>query len=268
MKKNSVIIVAVLIILGLGAYGFVSQSIEETKVVTSEQAVAKASLASELDIVEDAIPNFFLSVGTRFIGITKTELDKATAFSDFIGDKHANRIVEYKNLSVIMLNDNSEPTGNRVNGSSGEFNAEQLDFIKTIKTNSNILIWADYKEDDPYTGKIEDSYWTPHFTVVPEQQAVYELGNESFLAHIRSQIKEHIIHLEEHQFHSGIIHFVVSKEGTLESMRLQNSSGFSEIDDRIIEILNAAPGKWLPAINSNGEKVDQELVVLFGKGGC
>jgi hypothetical protein len=28
------------------------------------------------------------------------------------------------------------------------------------------------------------------------------------------------------------------------------------------------PGKWNPATNSKGEKVDQELVFFFGRQGC
>ena len=38
--------------------------------------------------------------------------------------------------------------------------------------------------------------------------------------------------------------------------------------NKIIKILNEVPGTWIPAKNSKGEKVDQELVVSFGLMGC
>ena len=62
--------------------------------------------------------------------------------------------------------------------------------------------------------------------------------------------------------------FTVTKKGTIENVRLDGASGYLSINNRMIELITKAPRKWTPAENSNGEKVDQELVVLFGRTGC
>ncbi len=268
MKKNSLIFMVVIVVMSITAFTLIS--FQDTEVAVKEASshnVAKENVA--FDVINDEIilPNFFLTVGTRFNSITKSELDNTRAFKDFIGDKHANRIVEYSRLSVIILED-SEFTASRVEGTSGNFNKEQLEFISTIKPNTNILIWADYREDDPYTGKIEESHWTPYLTVVPEKQAVYEAGNDALLSYLRNNINNNIGNVDEDKLKPGILYFTISKEGLVNNLRLQNSSGYMEIDERIIELIKNTSGKWLPALNSDGQKVEQELTISFGKGGC
>ena len=41
-----------------------------------------------------------------------------------------------------------------------------------------------------------------------------------------------------------------------------------ENDKKMIELITNLPGKWAPAENQKGEKVDQELVISFGLMGC
>ena len=64
------------------------------------------------------------------------------------------------------------------------------------------------------------------------------------------------------------LYFTVSKEGMIENVRLDRTSNFPAVDETMIELITNAPGKWIPAENSKGEKVDQELVVSFGLMGC
>ena len=51
-------------------------------------------------------------------------------------------------------------------------------------------------------------------------------------------------------------------------VKLDGASGYLSINNRMIELINKAPGKWNPAENAKGEKVDQELAVSFGLRGC
>ena len=51
-------------------------------------------------------------------------------------------------------------------------------------------------------------------------------------------------------------------------VELEESSGYPAIDKTMIELLTNAPGKWKPAKNAKGEKVDQQLVFSFGEVGC
>ncbi|MEX0272801.1 MAG: energy transducer TonB, partial [Flavobacteriaceae bacterium] len=62
--------------------------------------------------------------------------------------------------------------------------------------------------------------------------------------------------------------FTVTAKGSLENIRLDRSSGYPSIDEKMLELLPQVPGKWIPAQNRNGENVAQELVVSFGLLGC
>jgi hypothetical protein len=47
------------------------------------------------------------------------------------------------------------------------------------------------------------------------------------------------------------------------------TTGYSSLDDKFIELIKNIPGLWIPAENSKGEHVDQELVFTFGPAnGC
>ncbi|MEL7004495.1 MAG: hypothetical protein AAFN93_17440 [Bacteroidota bacterium] len=60
----------------------------------------------------------------------------------------------------------------------------------------------------------------------------------------------------------------VTKNGTLENVRLTATSGYPSVDELMVELIDSLPAKWNPAENSEGEKVDQELVFFFGLMGC
>ncbi len=47
------------------------------------------------------------------------------------------------------------------------------------------------------------------------------------------------------------------------------TTGYPSIDERFITLIKKIPGKWIPAENSRGEKIEQELVFTFGPAnGC
>ncbi|MEL7004496.1 MAG: hypothetical protein AAFN93_17445 [Bacteroidota bacterium] len=62
--------------------------------------------------------------------------------------------------------------------------------------------------------------------------------------------------------------FTVTKNGTLENVRLTATSGYPSVDELMVELIDSLPAKRNPAENSEGEKVDQELVFFFGLMGC
>ncbi|NND50902.1 MAG: hypothetical protein HKN54_00765 [Flavobacteriaceae bacterium] len=60
----------------------------------------------------------------------------------------------------------------------------------------------------------------------------------------------------------------MTKDGTISDARIQSTSGYIEVDNKLIELILKTTGAWVPAKNSEGEHVDQELVVTFGNMGC
>jgi hypothetical protein len=64
--------------------------------------------------------------------------------------------------------------------------------------------------------------------------------------------------------------FTVTKDGNVSNvMHDAMTTGYPTIDNKFIELLKNIPGKWIPAENKDGEKLDQELVFTFvPRDGC
>ncbi|WP_185956540.1 energy transducer TonB [Changchengzhania lutea] len=115
---------------------------------------------------------------------------------------------------------------------------------------------------------MENSYSTPHHTIVPEYQARYKSGKEALATFLKENTKNVTANLDAKKLQAAKLFFTVTKSGTIENVKLDRPSGYPEVDEAMVDLINKAPGIWIPAINYKGEKVDQELVVSFGLMGC
>ena len=66
----------------------------------------------------------------------------------------------------------------------------------------------------------------------------------------------------------GLINFNVSSTGELSNIRLVSSSGNTDMDNKIMELIESLRGSWKPGRDVNGNTVDQKLVLTFPIGGC
>ena len=270
MKKNTVIIFVILITLSLTILGFVRESSTKQKPLELGNVVDNTMENKSIDKIKDRIfTDFIYDVGPRFNPITKSDLNNLTSFNDIIGEEHAQRIVDYKSVSVIIMGE-EKPSDIRVNGITNEFNDSQLKFIHELDYSTNIVIWADYQEKNSNTGEIEDSHWTPYFTIIPEKQAAYINGKVDFKKYLKENSEEIRIkaNVVAEELQPAKLFFTVNKNGIIENVRLDRTSNYPLVDNKMIELIKQAPGNWLPAENAKGEKVDQELVVSFGLMGC
>jgi hypothetical protein len=64
--------------------------------------------------------------------------------------------------------------------------------------------------------------------------------------------------------------FIVTKEGIVSNVKHDAmTTGYPSIDEKFMDLIKNIPGKWSPAENSKGEKMDYELVFTFGpRDGC
>jgi len=268
MKKRIIIFCAVLSVLSLTAFGFIGW--DDTK-TNQLKTIINEDVASNSQVIENinkkVFTDFIYDVGPRFSGIKKGDLNNAKSFSDFIGDEHAQRIVSYKSLSTIILEDDRQ-TDLRVTRNSGDLTAAQLEFLKSLDYSTNILIWADYTEKNKETGELEESHWTPYLTIVPEKQASYQPGKDALIQYLKESSEDVRINVEAEKLQPAKLYFTVTKKGTIANVKLDRTSNYPAVDSKMVELITNAPGNWEPAENSKGEKVDQELVVSFGLMGC
>ena len=268
MKKRTLLLSVFLVSLLVAAFAFknANEPTPDSQELASVEESASEMKSTEI-VPEKKDPVIQFDLGPRFKGIKKSDLNKATSFEDFIGKKHANRITKYKSLSVIDLDDDKQ-TDRKITTNSGQLTEEQQDRLQAAGLSTNILIWAEYTEKWEDTGVVEDSYWTPHLTVVPEKQAVYIHGEKAFLAYLEENIPEFTDYVRREQLQPGRIYFTVGPMGTITQVDLQASSGVPKMDEKLVKLIYQAPGKWTPAENADGEKVEQVLVVFFGTMGC
>lgn len=269
MKKSILLFTATITFISLTAFGFISFN-NSSKKIQSVSTIKKASIDSVKTIQKTnnrIFSDFIYDIGPRFEAITKEDLNKVTSFSDFIGKKHADRIISYKSLSIIIL-EGDEQTENRETGASEDFNKAQLKLLQSANNSTNILIWADYIETNIDTKQIESNHWTPHLTVVPHKQTTYSLGNKVLKKHLKEETKSVRANVNPEKLQPAKLYFTVSKNGSIKNVKLDRTSKYTAVDNKMIELIKNLPGTWEPAKNIKGEKVDQELVVSFGLMGC
>ena len=261
MKKRilvlSFIVVAVSIVVAK------TYNSNETVVFTEETSNEKTVKKNKI------YTDFIYEIGPRFTPITKSDLRALNTFSDYISEEHASRIVSFKSLQ-IMLVDGNKPSDERITGTDNKFTTDQLNFLHKLDYSTNFVMWADYTEKNNETGLIEDAYWTPYLTIVPEKQATYPHGIQALRDFLKenSQETRDIANVESNKLQPAKLYFTVTKHGTIENIRLDRTSNYPTVDKKMIGLIQMTPGQWQPAENELGEKVDQELVVSFGLMGC
>lgn len=130
------------------------------------------------------------------------------------------------------------------------------------------MINAEYQIRNYETGELEASQSTPHLSLVPHQQANYLFGEDALKYYLKENSKEARVGVDPKKLKPAKLFFTVTKNGTIENIRLDRSSNYPRVDKKMIELISKARGKWMPAENSKGEIVNQELLVSFGLMGC
>jgi hypothetical protein len=64
------------------------------------------------------------------------------------------------------------------------------------------------------------------------------------------------------------IFFTVTNNGSIDEVKMVETSNYSDVDEAFIKIVKDIPRKWTPAQNGKGKKVGQEFVFTFGVAGC
>jgi len=258
MKKRITIFSMVLITMGLMAFGFinwndpVSDQVEPPS--TSSSALYNPLLANfndkaDLDLV--------YSVESRYMAtITKEALHKATSILDIVPKEAEGwRNVSFQTVTIAVLEGNDET---RSIGDDKELNADQIELLQSIDYSTNFYIKAQ--------GGFEN--YAYYFTVIPEKETEFTNGNDALIEYLKKQSKQETAIIEQNLLKPCKVNFTITKNGTIANVQLASTSGYPSIDKKMIELIANAPGKWVPAENSKGGKVDQELVFFFGLMGC
>ena len=268
MKKGILIFCTVLAILSLTACGHLNGNDVETDQL--EPSISK-DLASNTQTIESVkkkvFTDFIYDVGPRFGPIKKADVDKARTFEAFLDEEQLEKIVYLKSVNIIRVIDDKE-SGIREIGYSDKLTDAQLELLQSFDYSTNFLIRAEYQQKNEAINKLENSYATPYLTIVPEKQATYVSGKSALKEFLKANSQDVRANVERDKLQPAKLFFTVTKNGAIENVKLDRTSGYPLLDKTMIELITKAPGEWEPAKNTKGEKVNQELVVSFGLMGC
>ena len=268
MKKYILLLIGVAAIYSLTACG----QIKGTEV---DSTIGEATLTNEFtaekiekEVIKKKIfEDFIYDVGPRFGGIKKGVVDNATTFESFYNEEQLEKIEELKSVTVIVVI-NDERSDIRETGITKELNKAQLKLLQSSAYSTNFIVKAEYLFKNKKTGELEESSATPHLTIVPEKQATYSEGIKALKKYFKTNTEEVRKEVDPEKLRPAKLYFTVTKNGTIENVNLDRESGYPRVDETMIILINELPGKWTPAENLKGEKVNQELVVSFGLMGC
>ncbi len=213
-------------------------------------------------------PDLYYGVHSRFEAITKAELANAESASAFINEDYIGRVTNYESIEVVII-ENNQRTNKRLSNNFSDLSKEQKTMLRNLDYSHHFLVRINFEERDTETGEVMYARAEPHYTVVPDKQAVYEFGISALVDYIRESNEENTLQVEEDQLQAAMLYFTISRTGVLTNIYLDHTTGYQKIDEGLIKIINNLPGKWAPAENSEGEKIEQELVLTFGpRGGC
>ncbi len=267
MKKSILIFCSVVIALSLTALGIVNWN-EPTAVEPCSDTVHDELTVQEEEIAATGAFDFFYDVDTRFImTITKQDLHALTSISGLLPENERQNIHSYDSVRVTVLDD-VRHTDLSVSGNTETLTTEQLELLRSVDYSTNLYVRANYQIKNGASTQPYSSHSTPHITVVPEKQAVYAEGKDVLLKYLKYNSIHQTSVAREGNILAGKIYFTVDTFGMISEVYLASSSGFPSIDLHMTDLITRAPGKWEPAENEKGERVEQTLVYSFGSMGC
>jgi len=218
---------------------------------------------------EKVIQELYYGIDARFEAVNKQDVHNATTIYAFLNEGEKEQISQINSVAIIIIKNNQQSVI-REYGSDAQLTDAQIDLLKSTDYFSHFTIRTEFKEKNTETGKMEDRFFGPHITVVPENQAIYVDGKEALIEYLKINSKEDLNIIKGDKLGSIKISFIISKNGIVTDVKHDAmTTGYPSIDERFINLLENIPGKWIPAENTNGEKIDQELVFTFGPAnGC
>lgn len=122
---------------------------------------------------------------------------------------------------------------------------------------------VNYKVKNYQTGHFDDKQLNHIMTVIPEKEAEYKSGYDELIRYLAENSRNEIAEIKPNQLETAYIQFTVTEKGEISDIDLKKTSGSSQIDKLMFEIIRVMPD-WKPAENSKGEKVKQNFEFALG----
>ncbi|MBX2877697.1 MAG: hypothetical protein KTR30_36595 [Saprospiraceae bacterium] len=267
MRKSILIFGTLLVGLSLMAFSFLARNkVEHT---TAEKTANPAPLF-DYDLGNIVGPvkhsDLIYKVGSRYIHtISKADLHNAKSITDILPEQTSETNGSYRNVQISVFEN-----GKKISELSEDatLNKAQIKLLQSTDYASNIQVSALY--EDEQTKKRNRSYdaLMYYLSIIPEEEAEFAEGYDALISYLKENSKKHTSVIHNGHLRAGQFSFTITKAGTINQVEMKSTSGYEAVDQVLIDLIKEMPGKWKPAIDANGNKIDQELVFFFGLEGC
>ena len=271
--KTKVIIISILIAaIGFTAFGFLNkqQAVKVANFDTKETPLKEI----KTDVIDFSESNknanntdlSYLVRGRYSRWITLERIQKAKLVSDLIEGYPNNWITAYISVEI-----SSSCKSVKVNAVSlnDVLSVEQKNMLNKADLGTDIVITVKHNTKNSITNVLEKSEMNVTLTIIPEIEATYIGGYKSMIAYLKENGTAKIAAISTKQIQFASLKFTVNKNGKTDNVFLMKTSGNTEVDNVLVELITNMP-KWIPAQNSKGADVNQEFEFTLGSmaGGC
>jgi len=268
MKKSILISCLALSTLSVTAYAYMNWSRSEPAPLKGGASCKKPITAYAFNYALNPIADADLlyDVSSRFLAtIAKDKLHGAISILDIIPAEGKEGLENFHTVSVGVIRDGKDVIEE---GQGDALNAAQMKLLQTADYSTNIHINSLCMKRNATSGELENYELVYYITVTPEKEAFYLGGREALIAWLKANLEEETAIIEKDKLRPGQVSFTVTREGTVEDVRLTSSCGYATVDEALVEQIRSMPQRWTPATDAKGEFVDQGLVFFFGMQGC
>ncbi len=240
-------------------------SVSESELKISEEMAMNNQ--TEIPPKSKVFEAFIYDIGPRFGAIKKEVVQNAKSIEDFIHREDISKMEHINSVTIhIMEGIIMSPASEK--GTNATFTEAQLKLLRSLDYSTSLMLMVEFQEFSKFANSLENNYTSPYLTIVPEKQASYMFSEDTLKDYLRVNTEEVRANIDPEKLQAAKLYFTVTKSGAVENVRLDRTSFYPKVDEKMISLMQNLPGAWSPAENIKGERVAQELVVSFGLIGC
>lgn len=231
----------------------------------AQNALATIDLFASVNNNNPSNVPFYYYVGSKYQKtITKSQLNKVELVDDLIVKYPSSWIDEYEKVEIITSKNGYERNAIAPNNILTD---EQKSLFNSMLYGDSYSLSVKFWSKNVVTNKLEEREIYINMSVVPEQEAEYIGGYETMISYIKENSSKKISDHGLAMLDPASMQFTINKQGEIEDLFLNQSSGDKNIDAILMNTLKNMP-KWKPAEDASGSNVDQTFVFNFGMDGC
>lgn len=272
MKRRLLIIGLLITTVGFVVFGIKNKQPEnksvvlKTHVLPTNQSVTNifSDESSKMKALPENEELWYSVKGSYGRPVTKEKLVMAKSINDIISDYPTNMIADYISVEIISARNDKE-----INAISPDnvLSTEQKNIFKSAEIADDIVINVNYQTKNVVSHIVENCQMKVSMTVVPEIEAEFIGGYDQMIAYLKENSSEIVSAKSFEDFQPLSIFFTVNEEGETNNVKLNTTSGNTEMDTFLVDLVTNMP-KWKPAENKSGLAVKQQFEFNVGTPGC